>query len=417
MSSIDNNNRFTFQLIFISILTLFVFHIFNDLDLDSQYFVNINAVEIANDDDDDGKERIDLYQKIFDSSEYFEEDNVPQNNNINNYNYRNNNQVIKQQQSEEEQQQKQQVYNQIKKEEKASSSSNSNNNNDNNDNKKYEFTSQESSNSNNNYKKSDYVTFIVKINLQNMEKDGFLRVVGYINGQSFNEDIELSEVASSTKKKLDLKFNVLKDTGFVSLGTSDEYMVCVYHIKDINQEKNSILPFDCNEGTVQNSNGPNTINLFKPSSMKYSKSKAFYDERQQQEQQGQQQGQQGQQGRQQNSGMNEAINNNEDDKVLIKVISPLSDRKNTKELKVAAMVRGQIQTEMIQDVQKELAKSNDDTITRTFTFDRKTDIGNVQFGDLFVACVTSDDLNPPEGTECEKRLVKKFNSPNPLPAR
>jgi hypothetical protein len=26
-------------------------------------------------------------------------------------------------------------------------------------------------------------------------------------------------------------------------------------------------------------------------------------------------------------------------------------------------------------------------------------------------------LNPPEGTECEKRLVKKFNSPNPLPAR
>jgi hypothetical protein len=39
--------------------------------------------------------------------------------------------------------------------------------------------------------------------------------------------------------------------------------------------------------------------------------------------------------------------NNKEDKVLIKVISPLSDRKNTKELKIAVKVRGQIQTEMI----------------------------------------------------------------------
>jgi len=81
------------------------------------------------------------------------------------------------------------------------------------------------------------------------------------------------------------------------------------------------------------------------------------------------------------------------------------------------MVKGQIQTETIKDVQQELAKSNDDTITRTFTFDRNTDIGQIQLGDRFHACVSSDDLNPPEGQECEKRLVKKFNSPNPLPAR
>ena len=82
------------------------------------------------------------------------------------------------------------------------------------------------------------------------------------------------------------------------------------------------------------------------------------------------------------------------------------------------MVRGQIQTETIKNIQKELDKGNgDDTITRTFTFDRNTDIGQIQLGDRFHACVSSDDLNPPEGTECEKRLVKKFNSPNPLPAR
>jgi hypothetical protein len=72
---------------------------------------------------------------------------------------------------------------------------------------------------------------------------------------------------------------------------------------------------------------------------------------------------------------------------------------------------------MINDVQEELDKSKDNTITITFTFDRETDLGHIQLGDRFHACVSSDDLNPPEGQECEKRLVKKFNSPNSIPAR
>ena len=61
-----------------------------------------------------------------------------------------------------------QVYNQIDKDE---SSSNNDNDNDNN-NKKFEFTSTESNSNNND--KSDYVTFNTRINLQNIEKDGFL---------------------------------------------------------------------------------------------------------------------------------------------------------------------------------------------------------------------------------------------------
>jgi hypothetical protein len=376
----------TFYLIFISISILFVFHLFNDLDLDSQYFVNINAMEIAN--NNDGKERINLNYYIVDSSEYFEEDNVPQNNNNNINNYNNRNNQLTQQQSEEKQ-----VYNQIKKEEKTSN--NSKNNND----KKYEFTSIESKNNKNYDIKSDYVTFKTVLNLQNIEKTGFIRLVGYINGQSFKEDIQLSELALSTVNKLDVKLRVLKDIGFVSLDTLDEFVVCAYHLKDLEKEYNSILNYDCNEVDVQSSDGTNTVRLFKPSSMKYSDSKALYDEQQP------------------NSRINKTIDNEDDNKVLIKVISPLADRKNTKELKIAVIVRGQIQTEMIKDVQKELAKSKDDTITRTFTFDRKTDLGNIQIGDLFSACVSSDELNPPEGQECEKRLVKKFNSANSLPAR
>ena len=240
------NNRFTFQLIFIFILTLFVFHIFNDLDLDSQYFVNIIAAENAG---NDGKERIDL-NYIFDSSEYFEEDNIPQTN-TNNINYLNkNNQVIKQQLEE-------QVYHQVKKEEASSN------------NKKYEFTSKESDD-NKNKGKSDYVTFKTVLNLENIEKNGLLRLVGYINGQSFKEDIQLSELAPSTVNKLDVKLKVLKDTQLVSLDTPDEFLVCAYHLKDLEKEYNSILNYDCNEADVQSSDGTNTIRLFKPSSMKYS---------------------------------------------------------------------------------------------------------------------------------------------------
>ena len=69
----------TSRIIFISILIVFVLHIFNDLDLDSQYFENVNAIEIVNynnnnstnNNGDDRNQRIDLYQRIFDSSKYF----------------------------------------------------------------------------------------------------------------------------------------------------------------------------------------------------------------------------------------------------------------------------------------------------------------------------------------------------------
>ena len=64
----------------------------------------------------------------------------------------------------------------------------------------------------------------------------------------------------------------------------------------------------------------------------------------------------------------------------------------------------------IEDVQAELDKSKDNTISRTFTFDRKTDIGLIQVGDRYHACVSGDDLRPPEGSECEKRVIKQLTN-------
>jgi len=80
------------------------------------------------------------------------------------------------------------------------------------------------------------------------------------------------------------------------------------------------------------------------------------------------------------------------------------------------MIRGQIQSEVIEDVKAE-DKSDDSTIKRTFTFDRKTDIGLIQIGDRFHACVACEDLRPPEGSECEKRIVKTLAKVSGLYAR
>jgi len=100
----------------------------------------------------------------------------------------------------------------------------------------------------------------------------------------------------------------------------------------------------------------------------------------------------------------------------VKVIVPLEDRKDTKKIKVMAMLKGQIRSEVV-DVQKEFDKIGGYTIERIFAFDRDTDIGKIQPGDRFHACVSGEGLKPPEGTECEKRIIKGLDKVNSLAAR
>jgi hypothetical protein len=38
-----------------------------------------------------------------------------------------------------------------------------------------------------------------------------------------------------------------------------------------------------------------------------------------------------------------------------------------------------------------------------------TNIGKIQIGDRYHACVSSENLRPPKCTECEKRLVHQFD--------
>ena len=151
--------------------------------------------------------------------------------------------------------------------------------------------------------------------------------------------------------------------------------------------------FDCNEGDILSTSKPTPVRLFQLGSHVFDKTQAVYG-----------------------ANVNNTGSGSNIDKVKIKILAPLADKKDTKKLVIAAMIKGQIQSEVIEDVQAELDKSGD-TIKRIFTFDRNTDVGKIQIGDRYHACVSSDDLRPPEGTECEKRLIIHLDKPNSLPAR
>jgi hypothetical protein len=66
------------------------------------------------------------------------------------------------------------------------------------------------------------------------------------------------------------------------------------------------------------------------------------------------------------------------------------------------------------DVQKKFDKIGRYTIERTFVFDRNIHLGPMQIEDRFHPCVIDKELYPSEGSECEKRLIKNLDKPNPL---
>ena len=246
------------------------------------------------------------------------------------------------------------------------------------------------------YKGKLVVRSHINLNNVDLENTKFIRIIGFINGEEVKEDIPISSI-DKTKKNLNVDLKVNEENEIVKASSPDEFFVCAYQVggdvQKQQQESTPIPKFDCNEGDI--SGNPTEISLFKSGSQVYAHSKAVYD-----------------------ANLNKTITNDkQSDIVKLEILAPLADRKDTEKLIIAAMIKGQIKSEVIEDVQAELDESDSNVIKRTFTFDRDTDIGKIQIGDRYHACVASNDLSPPEGQECEKRLVKSFDSVNSLPAR
>jgi hypothetical protein len=281
-----------------------------------------------------------------------------------------------------------------------------------------------------NVDEKDALVVVSNINLQNIPKIGILKVVGVINGEGFIKDIPLDEFDETTKK-LTVNFVMNKDNEFVSAGKPDEFFVCAYHFTNANNNNdndddnkiNSVYfddqystptleYFDCNEGDIQSTTQLTEANLFKPTSLVYAKSAYYYDMHSTSKETSF-----ATLGDDEYATMDDDYTNNSNKPVKVKIIVPMEDRKNAEKIKIMAMLKGQIKSEVIENVQKEFDKSGGYTIERTFAFDKNTDMGPVQIGDRFHACVIGQDLNPPEGSECEKELIKDLDKPNTLAAR
>jgi len=273
------------------------------------------------------------------------------------------------------------------------------------------------------------------INLQSIPKIGMLKVVGVINGEGFIKDIPLDELDEITNK-LTVYFVMNKDNEFVSASKPDEFFVCAYHFTNANNNNNdyydndnkinpvyfddqnnvpSMEYFDCNEADILSTTNPTEANLFKATSQVYDKSEYYHDMYSKSPESSF--ATIGDDDEYVTMDDDYANNNDNDNSVKVKIIVPMEDKKNAQKIMIMAMLKGQIKSEIIDNVQEEFDKIGGYTIERIFAFDRNTDIGPIQIGDRFHACVIGQDLNPPEGSECEKRLIKYLDKSNPLAVR
>ncbi|HET7643216.1 MAG TPA: hypothetical protein VFK40_06895 [Nitrososphaeraceae archaeon] len=280
---------------------------------------------------------------------------------------------------------------------------------------------------NENVDENNKLVVMSKVNIENLSKTGIIKVVGEINGEDFIKNIPLDTIKEYAKK-IQVRFEMNQDNNLNIAHKPDEFFVCAYHFTNSsNYADDKVEPilnnFDCNEGDIQSTSATTKTSLFKPHSLVNDKTNYYYYMHSNPQMTSFATIEDGDtvESKTSNNKVFNAINKNIDNSdnnkpVKVKIIVPMKDKKDATKIKIMAMLKGQFKSEIV-DVQKELKKNGDSTITRTFKFDRNTDMGPIQIGDRFHACVIGKDLYPPEGSECEKRLIKSLDRPNPLAAR
>ncbi|MFB5599576.1 MAG: hypothetical protein ACE5SW_05040 [Nitrososphaeraceae archaeon] len=252
-------------------------------------------------------------------------------------------------------------------------------------------------------KNKDVLQLKVRMNLNNIELQDTdkIKIVAYINGEAKIQYLDIGKDKEKLNKKSltsTLEFN---RTNSIATVGNDEYFVCGYILKGIvpDSYKNlsSIGIYDCDESMTSEDTDEVNARLFSTLG-KFQKSTDL-------------------------TSLNEK-ENEETDKVSIEIITPIYDQKDVDYLTVIAMVRGeyQIKTINISDELKKTDKKNFDKdkmyiIKVPFDFPRSTELGTIQYGDMYFGCATSEELGPPEKTECEKKYIKDFDKSNTIVTR
>jgi len=215
---------------------------------------------------------------------------------------------------------------------------------------------------------SDF-TIEAKINLQKLDDPAKMKVVASANGDTQVKNVTGNDLKSKSTT-VSFRFNQKNDV--VKVGDRDEFFVCAY---DLNAQNSEMKSYSCVEGNIGSTGGKNTVNI--GSGGEKTLSTGTFQAS--------------------NGGENATIKN-----PTLQITIPLSDRKDVKELKVVTMIKGEFNTKTI-DAEKLLKEADHNTLVIPFVYDKVPEIGPIQKGDLFFACVSGDELNPPEGTECEHR--------------
>ena len=219
-----------------------------------------------------------------------------------------------------------------------------------------------------------------KINLKKLNQPDKLKIVASANGETETKYLTGNDLDSNTAT-VSFEFNEKND--IVTVGSRDEYLVCAYSLDAVTSQMKS---YSCAEGNIEHPGGKNTINVGSGSEKTLS------------------------------TGSFQTVSGGEIKSPTIRVWVPLSDRKDVKDIKVVAMIKGEFASKSI-DAHKMLKESKDNTLIIPLVFDKTPEIGAIQKGDLIFACVSADELNPPEGTECEHRHTSHTGHIHNLVAR
>lgn len=244
----------------------------------------------------------------------------------------------------------------------------------------------------------DILKLKIRINLNtlnnydpNIQK---IKVVSFVNGEAKEQYIDLLQEKSKAKNNiLTLNWQFSKINDISSIETKDQYFVCGYAVNEKIINQTDITLYDCDEGDIVSSDS-STARLFSTLN-KFEKSKGIND-----------------------------ITTKPNTDILAKEVKlnvkiPLEDAIDDVDLiSVIGMIKGEYKVEVI-DAKEALEKqkdNNDDILNVPFVFNRITEFGTVQIGDMFFGCVAGEELSP-QHTHCEKRTIKDFEKGNVLYAR
>jgi hypothetical protein len=239
------------------------------------------------------------------------------------------------------------------------------------------------------------------MNLNNLQlKYGVkIKIVAYVNGETGIQYL----YPQKEKNKINgdfltaaMKFN---KTNEISSIVNDVYFVCAYVLSNgltklSNNNTTTAITYDCDEGQTVEGKDVSMGRLFN-TMKKFQKTLEL-------------------------SQIAQKSNQSSGD-VKITVITPIYDQTDVELLTVIAMVKGEYQVKTV-NIENELKKAGDKSdesyiIKVPFTFDRNTELGTIEKGDIFFGCASAEELGPPQMTECEKKYIKDFDKPNKIVTR